>query len=158
MAWTTPRTWGIEIVTAPQLNEQLRDNMTWLYDNIVNIQRVTSVDVAYNASSPLTLFTAPAGSVILGMCAYLEITYNGVAPAVIIGDAADTDGFMTTANTNGGAAVGWRGLAENERGAYLYASSVARVKGDSVETAIIATITVSDATAGKLTVHITYMV
>ena len=157
MAWTTPRTWGIEIVTAPQLNEQLSANMTWLYDNIVNIQRVTSVDVAYNASSPLTLFTAPAGSVILGMCAYLEITYNGTAPTVKIGDASDDDGFMTTANCNVGAAVGWRGLGENERGAYLY-STVARVKGYEVETAIIATITVSGATAGKLTVHITYMV
>ncbi len=30
MAWTTPRTWTADVVTVPQMNEQIRDNMTLL--------------------------------------------------------------------------------------------------------------------------------
>jgi len=32
MAWTTPKTWGSEPLTADKLNEQLRDNLNALKD------------------------------------------------------------------------------------------------------------------------------
>lgn len=36
MAWTTPRTWTVgEVVTAAELNEQIRDNVGYLYDRAV---------------------------------------------------------------------------------------------------------------------------
>ena len=50
MAWTAPRTWSTgEIVTAAQLNEQIRDNMNML------IQKDGSV--AFTADQPMGSFS-----------------------------------------------------------------------------------------------------
>jgi len=51
MAWTTPRTWAVnEQLTAALMNEQVRDNLSYLYDNMQG-KLVTGYDYDYGKQS-----------------------------------------------------------------------------------------------------------
>jgi hypothetical protein len=57
MAWTTPRTWAtLEQVTATYLNQQLRDNMDYLFDrprSIVTVRNGTNINVVSTSFAAL---------------------------------------------------------------------------------------------------------
>lgn len=69
MSWTEPRTWVTgEIVTAAQLNEQVRDNMDYVHDALPsNTQTVTSNvlgTVYQNTSSAMRFVTVTVSQVV----------------------------------------------------------------------------------------------
>jgi len=81
MAWTTPRTWTTgELVSAAQLNEQVRDNISYLKD-IVYVEFTTSVTVT------ATVESTPTDVISSGAITYaatpIEITFgsSSVLPA-----------------------------------------------------------------------------
>lgn len=76
-SWTTPRTWATsEIVTAAQLNEQVRDNTLNLYDNSV---RIVSKGTA-TSDKTVTATTEATASTIVSAVAF---TPNGTSDYLI---------------------------------------------------------------------------
>ena len=58
MAWTAPRTWvTAEVVTAAQMNEQVRDNSTWLK---ANTAQLISETVLTGDAATITFASIPA--------------------------------------------------------------------------------------------------
>ncbi|AII58746.1 hypothetical protein ASJ33_05665 [Dehalococcoides mccartyi] len=71
MSWTEPRTWVTgEIVTAAQLNEQVRDNIDFVHDALPsNTQTVTSNvlgTVYQNTTSAMKFVTVTIGHILAG--------------------------------------------------------------------------------------------
>lgn len=156
MAWPDEiENWGIEIVTAPKMNEQVRDALNYLYDSWDAAMYIAIVDVNYDDSSPKTIVSLPAYSVVTEVLVYVETAFNGSGGSIKLGDSDDDDGFMTAAQI-GVDATGWKGEAEDDRGAYLWDGSNKMVKGYAGTKNVIATIVQGTATQGKVKVFVIY--
>ncbi len=121
MSWTEPKTWVSEIVSASDLNEQVRDNLIYLYDQIGTSLHFEVVDI----TSAGVIVSMPSYSVVLEVLVYVTTGFNA---AVSIGDVDNNEGFMTAAQVNA-TVTGWKGEAEDDRGAYLWSGTRRLVKG-----------------------------
>lgn len=52
-AWTTPKTWAAGVLTAAELNEQLRDNTLHLYERVVGYAPTLAADIGPSSSETL---------------------------------------------------------------------------------------------------------
>lgn len=157
MAFTAYRTWVPgEVVTAAQLNEQLRDNGNYLKDGMEAriIRLVTVID--YNDGSPIILFPAPENSIILDVMVRVLTVYNDGAATVTIGDAGDADGFLTTAII-APAVAGWKAAGVDDKGAYLLVGGIAHVKAYAAATYINLYQVPGTSTQGQIRVEIIYV-
>lgn len=86
-------------------------NMSKVYDlaEIVEVQ---------SAASAVTIYTAPAGSIINRVIVRVKTAGAGSSPTVEIGDATDPDGFIVASAADGAAGTVY-GDAIAEVGAYL---------------------------------------
>ena len=112
MAWSSPRTWNTgDIVTAAQLNTELRDNLNYLKGNSGLVNLASSLDTtgvlrATGATSPPT--GAGTELIYVGGTGYL-LAYDrsaaGFRPLIMAGttlewDVASTPAMMLDANRN----------------------------------------------------------
>lgn len=52
MAWTTPKTWGTEVLTSSDMNTYVSDNLTYLEDTIEGLARLTKTTTStYSTTS-----------------------------------------------------------------------------------------------------------
>ncbi len=116
MSWTDPKTWKSEIVSASDLNPQIRDNLTFLYDQIETSLHFEVIDVYGAGASTQTLVGLPSYSVALEVLVYVVAAFND---EVSIGDENNNEGFMTEAQVDA-TNTGWKGEGENDRGVYLW--------------------------------------
>ena len=118
--------------------------------------KVAKKTVHYDDSSPVTIFTCPAGSIIYGVMINVTTAWVGTGPSLTIGDTSDYDGFLkTTAVTT----TGWKGGDPvNDWGVYLYdANTNYKPRCYIAATDIIAAIVGVGLTAGEADVYIIYI-
>lgn len=116
MAWTTPRTWAtLEQITATYLNEQLRDNLEYLYNrphSFVTIRNGTNVNITSTSFAALddgqfTLeLTTTGGDIEIWLTGTFEHGSGGVAVMfdVLMDNTTYLSSMTGTPLTNGLAA------------------------------------------------------
>jgi len=111
--------------------------------------------ISYGNSSPQTIVTAPAHSVVSMAACYVDTTFNGSVPSFILGDASDDNGFITDIGAQLGT-TGYKNTDHDEWGNYLWhnAGSHPRWKFYEVETPVVATFNFDSSTQGQLTVFV----
>jgi len=98
MGWTTPRTWATgELVTAVLLNEQMRDNLSYLHvPNHFEVQETTGtyattsatlVAVHANYTKNITL---SGGHLLVGVVAYMATSVPGTGTGQLVIDVDGT--------------------------------------------------------------------
>lgn len=111
MAWTDPRTWVTgEVVTAAQMNANVRDNSTWLLHQISYVEMTSNV----NVSTPTDIITTPA------------LTFNGTekakveffSPAIVIAGTG-SNGTLWLNLYEDGADIGQMAIVKNVTAAAL---------------------------------------
>lgn len=90
----------------------------------VGALKVFKATVKYSDSLPKTLFTIPRNHVVVYAFANVKTAWSSGA-YISIGDDSDNDGLLTSGNTDV-TTTGWKGLREDQRGAYLYDSGAAK--------------------------------
>jgi len=123
-------------------------------------QRWVKKTVNYNDTSPVTVVSLPAKSIVTDIIVEVRTAWNGATPGTIdIGDASDADGFMTNAQIDP-TVTGWKGQNPEDRGAYLYDSVDNHVLRHvySSATDVIATLVVNDSTQGVADIYLGYVV
>lgn len=105
---------------------------------------VTSEVVNFGDSSPKTLVTLPAGSVVIAFLVDIDIAFVGTNPNVKFGDAADDDGYLSAVKD-----VGWYGVP-------FYGAYLPEQRSYAAPTAVIATQLGTGLSAGHLTAYIIY--
>ena len=121
---------------------------TEIYTEVVN----------YNDTSPKTLFTLPANTVIVDAFVQVVTAFDGSTPATIeIGDSSDSDGLIPSPSIDT-TTTGFQALKENEKGAYLWDGSYKQMHVLTSDTDIIATFTLAgDETQGQVKVYVVVM-
>ena len=112
--------------------------IVWYFDANYTV----SCLVNHDDTSPVTLYTAPAGTVVVMMVVVVKETWNDGAKSFIVGDAADPDGFVTDIGI-GLESTGFKNIEHDEWGDYLWhnAGSHPRFHFYAAETAIVAAFT-----------------
>ena len=144
MAWTPPSTWfASAILTAAQLNQQLRDNMKWLGD-------ITLRDRAARYPSAAQTLTTGSDTVLTFDTAngtQVGITYSAGTFTI-----ATTGLYLVTASVNYVAnATGYRGLYIKKNGTGIRQMRTGAVA--SVTTALSASSVVSCAATDTITIN-----
>ena len=121
---------------------------TNIYENVVN----------YNDTSPKTLFTLPANTVIIDAFVNVTTAFDGSTPATIeIGDSSDSDGLIPSSSIDT-TTTGFQALKENEKGAYLWDGTYKKMHVLTTDTDILATFTLAgDETQGQIKVYVVVM-
>jgi len=134
MAWSAPRTWvAAAVLTAAQLNTDVRDNMLWLgTPKGWNIRRAATVSLTNSAFTGITFdtevtdtdnfITAPSATVTIptGLDGFYALSFAGTTATTF-----STGGilrFVTTASTMSNAAtidIPVTGAASNIDGSYI---------------------------------------
>lgn len=99
--WTTPKTWSAAKLTSAELNEQLRDNILYLYERVVGYNPTQSVDqtknnTTYNDISGLTFpVTSGKNYTILGAIKWSHSTAAaGDGPGFSLNHPGGTVGLL----------------------------------------------------------------
>lgn len=119
--------------------------------------KVAKLTVNHDDSTPVTIVTLPASSVVIECLANVTTTFDGTTPTVSVGDASDTDGFMIASQVGVGVG-GWKATGFGITRDYLY-NSTHKWLGHlcTSQTAVIATIGVSGASQGVVDIYIIYI-
>lgn len=113
--------------------------------------------VNYDDTSPVTVATLPAGSLILACVVNVSTLFEGTSPTLDIGDAGNDDGFFPAEDLVCTSA-GWKHENVMTEGTYLYDTTHKKYfKLYASETAVLATIGGTNLTAGVADVYILYM-
>lgn len=115
---------------------------------------VASQTVNYDDSSPVTIVTLPAGSVVLTVMTNTTTPWVGTTPKLDVGDATSGEGYMTDANTDVTNA-GWHPATGSDVGTYIGDPKIR--KPILASTAVIATIEGTGLSAGVTVVYIIYV-
>lgn len=150
MAWTAPRTWVTgEIVTAAQLNEQIRDNMNML------IQKDGSV--AFAADQPMGGFSLTglaAGAATGESARYDEL--HAVSQDIVTGSRALATNYQNTSGKTRIVAVGAYAVSS---GAGAYLRLIAKSENATPPTTNVADVSeYYDAANGTLLVMVYFVV
>ena len=112
MAWTAPRTWTTgEVVTAAQLNEQIRDNENWLKASAIELlenNTLTSDEASVTFSTNVTgyahlMIKGKARSTAAAVNDQINMTFNSAATDSyywIEGLAEEADAMTVVTGTN----------------------------------------------------------
>lgn len=115
--------------------------------------------VNYDDTTPVVIATAPAGTIIIGAVVNITTVFAGGSPVLGLGDASQTQGFMTNAKA-ACTVLGWKGgLGIDAGGVYLHddAGKQSLSKLYTTETEVLATFTGGDGlTQGVAEVYFLY--
>ena len=109
--------------------------------------------VNYNDSSPKTLFTLPASTVIVDAFVNVTTAFNGTSPYIEIGDSSDTDGLIPSSSIDL-TTTGFQALSESEKGAYLWDGTYKKVHALTSSTDILATFDFGGSSQGQVKVYV----
>lgn len=109
--------------------------------------------VNYNDTSPKTLFTLPAGTVVVDAFVQVVTAFDDATATIDIGDATTTNGIITSSSLTL-TSTGYQALKENEKGSYLWDGTNKQMKVYDTATDIIATINAGTSTAGQIKVFV----
>lgn len=119
---------------------------TEMYTSVVN----------YNDSSPKTLFTLPAGTVIVDAFVQVVTTFDDTTATIDIGDANNVSGIIPSSSIDL-TTTGYQALKENEKGSYLWDGTYKQIKVYDSATDIQATISAGSSTQGQIKVYVVVM-
>jgi len=109
--------------------------------------------VRYNDSSPKTLFTLPANTVIIDAFVNVTTAFNGTSPYIEIGDSSDSDGIIPSSSIDL-TTTGFQALKENEKGAYLWDGTYKQMHVLTSDTDILATFDFGGSSQGQIKVYV----
>jgi len=109
--------------------------------------------VNYSDSSPKTLFTLPANTVVVDAFVQVTTAFDDATATIDIGDDSDPDGIIPSSSLNL-TATGFQALKESEKGAYLWDGTYKQIKVYDSNTDIKATINPGSSTQGQLKVFV----
>jgi len=109
--------------------------------------------VNYSDSSPKTLFTLPANTVVVDAFVQVTTAFDDATATIDIGDDSDPDGIVPSSSLDL-TTTGFQALKENEKGVYLWDGTNKKMKVYDADTDIKATINAGSSTAGQIKVYV----
>ena len=139
-AYTLPSTIGAEGEVLKVVNGVL----AWSNTGTDNDGIVGPITYTYSSTTPVTIFTAPAGTMIADVTVEIVTPFDSPSATVVLGDSVNSDILLTADETDLAANAG---QIFSVQPSYVYAS----------ETAVILNINASGSTQGSFKITLSYI-